>query len=81
MEKSIEQHMASELIDNVDQKVLSRLAAIKRITRERAIDMLTKPLDPNSPEDTAVLANIPLELVKRDDILGAMWYVETVGKQ
>ena len=81
MEKSIEQHIASELIDNADQRVLSRLAAIKRITRERAIDQLTKPLDPNSPEDTAVLANIPLELVKRDDIIGAMWYVETVGKQ
>lgn len=67
-----------ELIKSAEPNVLEQIASAKRSTREKAIKALTLSLDEQSETDIAVFRNIPLELMKRGDVLKAIWYMETV---
>lgn len=70
----------AQLIDTVDPWVLDRIASTSRLTRERAIYALSSSLNPASEKDQIIFQTIPLELLERNDLFWAIWYIETIGK-
>lgn len=70
----------AEILDTANPKVIDRIASTHRSTRERALFLLIGQLDPNSSSDLTVIQTLPIELLSRGDLLGALWYIETLGK-
>ncbi|MBP9779721.1 tetratricopeptide repeat protein [Candidatus Gracilibacteria bacterium] len=70
----------SELLEKANERDLRSIASTQRSTREKAINSIIKPLDPLSKDDMAVFQTLPIEFLKRGDIIGAVWFIETVGK-
>lgn len=70
----------AELLNKAEQKVLNDIADLSEEVREKAIYTLTLPLDISSDTDKVIFQTVPLELLKRDDLIGAIWYMETMWR-
>jgi hypothetical protein len=60
--------------------VLDAIGDVERSVRREAVSILETTLNPQSDEDKSILQTIPLELLERSDLIGAIWYLETTGE-
>lgn len=67
------------ILSSANQETIDRVAHLNRNVRERAIYTLIIWLDVESEGDKKKVMNIPLEFLERDDVLGAIWYIITMG--
>ncbi|MFA6091289.1 MAG: hypothetical protein WC774_05970, partial [Candidatus Gracilibacteria bacterium] len=70
----------AELINQVGPQVLDAIGDVERSVRREAVSILETTLNPQSDEDKSILQTIPLELLERSDLIGAIWYLETTGE-
>ena len=68
----------SELMNSVPEKTLYHIANTRRSIRERALKIITQGLDLETEEGKSIMQAIPFEFINRDDIMGALWYIETL---
>lgn len=66
------------LVEKLDKELLSGIGSTKRKIREAAINTLIAPLDQDSEIDKWIFQTLPLEFLERDEIMEAIWYIETV---
>lgn len=70
-----------QLIDSAKQEILDDVSHLQSDIRRAAISALTSWLDLDSEEGKFIKLTIPLEFIARDDILRAIWYIETEGNK
>lgn len=68
-----------EILENAAPDIIDKIADIERTTRESAIGVLTAPLSFQSEQDNVIFQTLPLAFLERDDVIGALWYIETIG--
>lgn len=71
---------AHEIIDTCDDFVISMSHDVNQSIRERAISILTAPLDLDKDHNKEILYALPLAMLERGDALSAIWCTETIGR-
>lgn len=68
------------ILESIPLKTINQVHHVQRDIRERAVCAITKSLNSNSQEDIRSFYAVAFEFLERDDVLWALWYLETVGK-
>ncbi len=68
-----------EILEKTAPDIIEKITDIERTTRKWAIDALTASLSPHNEQDKVIFQTLPLAFLERDDLIWALWYIETIG--